>query len=329
MFTKLEQRSWLKIEAGRDKTARECYQGLVEVCGMAVLPYRTVARWVQAFRAGRQNATDQPWPGRPSTTEAQVSSVATLLETDRWWTIREFACETGLTHTTILHILKESLHMRKISSHWVPHSLTEIQKWQRYESARMHLERYKKKGDAFLHHIIALDEVWARAYESEMKRQSNESSWKTKVRQNPSNAKVTVIFTYDSAGIILTHDVPHHRTVTGQYYADFLEHHLHRAFLGENTPIILHDNARPHFADVVSQLLERWQWEVPPCDFYLIPKVKEPLRGRHFKTIPDIIDAVGRSVRTIIKTGAAKGIMRLPHRWERVLHNVGEYIEGM
>lgn len=215
----------------------------------------------------------------------------------------------------------------------------------------MHLERYKKKGDAFLHRIIALDEAWAQAYEPEMKRQSNEwrhygSPRKTKVRQNPSNAKVMVIFAYDSAGIILTHAVPQHRTVTGQYYADFLEHHLRRAlrkkrphFLGENTPIILHDNARPHVADVVNQLLARWQWEVlchPPyspdishCDFDLIPKVKEPLRGRRFKTIPDIIDAVGRSVRTINKTGATKGIMRLPHRWERVLHNVGEYIEGL
>ena len=54
---KLEQRSWLKIEAGRGKTARECHRGLVEVCGTAALPYRTVARWVQAFRAGQQNAT--------------------------------------------------------------------------------------------------------------------------------------------------------------------------------------------------------------------------------------------------------------------------------
>jgi len=52
--------------------------------------------------------------------------------------------------------------------------LTEIQKWQRYESAHLHLERYKKKVDAFFHPIIALDEAWARAYEPEMKQQSNE-----------------------------------------------------------------------------------------------------------------------------------------------------------
>jgi len=72
----------------------------------------------------------------------------------------------------------------------------------------MHLERYKKKGDAFLHRIIALDEAWARAYEPEMKQQSNVcrhygSPCKTKVRQNPSNAKVMVIFAYNSAGIII------------------------------------------------------------------------------------------------------------------------------
>ena len=39
--------------------------------------------------------------------------------------------------------------------------------------------------------------------------------------------------------------------------------------------------------------------------------------------------AVDRSVQTVNKTGAPKGIMRLPHRWERVLHNFGEYIEGL
>jgi len=27
-------------------------------------------------------------------------------------------------------------------------------------------------------------------------------------------------------------------------------------------------------------------------------------------------------------TGAAKGILRLPHRWQRVLHNGGDYVEG-
>ena len=65
-----------------------------------------------------------------------------------------------------------------------------------------------------------------------------------------------------------------------------------------------------------------------PCDFDLIPKMKEPLRGTRFRTVPEILQAVDRSIRTTNTTGAAKGILRLPHRWQRVVHNAGDYIEG-
>ncbi|KAJ4432029.1 hypothetical protein ANN_20643 [Periplaneta americana] len=51
-FTKLEQRPWTKIEVARGRSAQECFQGLREACGDAALPYRTVARWVKAFREG-------------------------------------------------------------------------------------------------------------------------------------------------------------------------------------------------------------------------------------------------------------------------------------
>ena len=64
-----------------------------------------------------------------------------------------------------------------------------------------------------------------------------------------------------------------------------------------------------------------------PCDFHLIPKMKEPLRGIRFRTVPEILQAVDRSIRTINTTGAAKGILRLPYRWQLVVHNAGDYIE--
>jgi len=88
----------------------------------------------------------------------------------------------------------------------------------------------------------------------------------------------------------------------------------------------------------VADLFDRWGWEVlyhppysldlSPCDFDLIPKMKEPLRGIRFRTVPEILQAVDRSIRTINTTGAAKGILRLPHRWQRVVHNAGDYTEG-
>ena len=68
----------------------------------------------------------------------------------------------------------------------------------------------------------------------------------------------------------------------------------------------------------------------PDCspDFDLIPKMKEPLRGIRFRTVPEILQVVDRSIRTINTTGAAKGILRLPRRWQRVVHNADDYTEG-
>ena len=68
--------------------------------------------------------------------------------------------------------------------------------------------------------------------------------------------------------------------------------------------------------------------DLSPCEFDLIPKMKEPLRGIRFRTVPEILQAVDRSIRTIHTTGAAKGILRLPHRWQRFVNNAGDYTEG-
>ena len=152
-----------------------------------------------------------------------------------------------------------------------------------------------------------------------------------------------VILVYDCDGVILTHTVPRQQTVNAQYYCSFLEHNLRpalrkkRRHLLQNPAIILQDNARPHASQAVVDLFDRWGWKVlyhppyspdlSPCNFDLIPKMKEPFRGIRFRTVPEILQAVDRSIRTINTTSAAKDILRLPHRWQRVVHNAGDYIE--
>ncbi|GBM48902.1 hypothetical protein AVEN_91868-1 [Araneus ventricosus] len=64
-------------------------------------------------------------PDRPSASEDEAYALAALPDSDRRHTFRELARETGLAHTTVLHILKERLCMRKIASRWVPHDLTD------------------------------------------------------------------------------------------------------------------------------------------------------------------------------------------------------------
>ncbi|KAJ4449753.1 hypothetical protein ANN_01157 [Periplaneta americana] len=103
-----------------------------------------------------------------------------------------------------------------------------------------------------------------------------------------------------------------------------------------NPPFILQDSARAHVAHSVADL--GWGGEVlfhspyspdlNPCDYDLIPNMKEPLCGIRFRTVPEILQAADRSIN---RTGAATGILRvrLPHRWQRVVDNVGDYVEGL
>ncbi|GFY21944.1 histone-lysine N-methyltransferase SETMAR [Trichonephila clavipes] len=80
------------------------------------------------------------WPCRSCVSEAEVHVVAALMDSDRHQIIRELARQTGFAYTTVLNILKERLGIRKIASRRIPHHLTEMQKWLRYDAAQTHWE---------------------------------------------------------------------------------------------------------------------------------------------------------------------------------------------
>ena len=199
-----------------------------------------------------------------------------------------------------------------------------------------------------LNNFITIDETWVRAYEPELKRQSaewrqEESPRRRKFRQNPSPVKLMVILAYDVQGVILCHFVPHSETFNAQYYATYLQNHLHRAVRRKRPQlqnvIILHDSATPHKLICMRDLLGRWRWEVlehplyspelSPYDYYLIPKLKAPLCGHRFRTRDDISIAVRRLIMTNFSHGEADGIRRLPHGWQRTIDSHGDYFEGL
>ena len=48
-----------------------------------------------------------------------------------------------------------------------------------------------------------------------------------------------------------------------------------------------------------------------------------------YRTIEDVKQAAEHSLCTINRLGSANGIQRLPCRWEHIVHNGGDYIEGL
>jgi len=98
-------------------------------------------------------------------------------------------------------------------------------------------------------------------------------------------------------------------------------------------------NTRPHASGAVSEILEKYGWQVlphppysadmsPPA-FDLFPKLKKPLRGKRSRSTQEVSNEVTRVIRRILNEGVLTGIQDLPKRCTAVIkHNV-DYIEGL
>jgi len=108
-----------------------------------------------------------------------------------------------------------------------------------------------------------------------------------------------MIMAYDKNGVIATDRVPPGSTVTAAYYRKFLQDVCVQRFainvchVRSRCPH-LHDNERLHASGAVSEILEKYGWQVlphPPYSpdmssphFDLFPKLKKPLRGKRFRS---------------------------------------------
>ncbi|CAF4576745.1 unnamed protein product, partial [Didymodactylos carnosus] len=92
--------------------------------------YTTVQRWVQYFKTGGECLEDEQRPGRSitATSDENILKVKAVIESDPYATHDQIEEETLLSHGTINAILHEHLKLRKITSRWVPHLLTEKNK---------------------------------------------------------------------------------------------------------------------------------------------------------------------------------------------------------
>ncbi|GFX02908.1 histone-lysine N-methyltransferase SETMAR [Trichonephila clavipes] len=132
---------------------------------------------------------------------------------------------------TFYRILRNELHLRKIAARWVPHALTEVQRWLRYAICIDLFAHWKQDGDRLLSRIITIDEFWAR---TETSVHGVTTCWINEEAEGPSESfpvKSMVIVTYD-----VRRGVPDKRPDLG------------------DSEIILHDNARSHEAECVRQL---------------------------------------------------------------------------
>jgi DNA polymerase elongation subunit (family B) len=114
--------------------------------------------------------------------------------------------------------------MRKVTSRWVAHQLTDEQKQERLRICRQNLEKFRN-GTWELRDIITGDEAWI--YHRQIGRKSSNSTWvyeneppRTVVRRNRYEPKTLFCLFFKSTGPVLIHKVDRGRTIDHNYYIE-------------------------------------------------------------------------------------------------------------
>jgi len=138
--------------------------------------------------------------------------------------------------------------------------------------------------------------------------------------------------------IIAHQRLPRNRNVNFEVYKEFLEQHLLPEVRRQRirTPLIIHDNARPHKHQEITAFFARHRWvelkhppyspDLNPCDYDLFTRIKTPHKGFRFANEDELTRAYEHTIYDINRKNEAIGISRLPQRWEQVIHYCGEYI---
>ena len=149
---------------------------------------------------------------------------------------------------------------------------------------------------------------------------------------------------FDIRGIVHYEFVPTGQTVNQVYLLEVLKRLREKVrrkqpeLFTNNSWILHHDNAPAHTALSVREFLATKQITVlehpayspdlAHSDFFLLPKIKEILKGRHFDDIDDIRSNTTAALKAIPQNEFQNHFEGWTRCWHRCVASQGEYFEG-
>lgn len=292
-------RFYIKVRTALNIEARTIHDELHTVFGDEAPSYRTVARWTQWFREGREEIEDEERSGRPvtETTLDNIEEIRSIVNDDPHVTIAELQKHTGLSYGTVHRILSDHLELRKITARYIPKQLTDYQRNERVRICKENLSRFTEGGWR-LSDVITGDESWF--FHQQTGRKVSNAAWVAKddppptiIRRNKFAPKTLFCIFFKSTGPLLIHRVERGQTIDRHYYIEnclqpvIEEIKKQRPSSGTHAIKLHHDNGRPHVhQDVLDYLHSEGitivqhppnSPDLSPCDFWLFDLIKRNL----------------------------------------------------
>ena len=296
---KLNIRFYIQIRVKLGIDVLEIQSELETALGDRAPNLRTVYRWANHFKQGSERLKDADRSGRPitSSTQHNIDLVKKIIDDNPYSTYDEIEAETQLSRGAIERIIHDSLDLKKITSRWVPHVLTERNRKSRVSICRKNLRLFSKKTWR-LCDVVTGDESWF--YHRKIGKKQSNKSWVAKSQKPRTVAKIGRFEPKNMFSVFFKRDGPVHisylkrgKTIDHKAYIDDCLKPLvktlnqRRQTLGTKNLKFHHDNARPHVHSNVIKYLKSKDFimmdhppyspDLAPSDFWLFDYIKERL----------------------------------------------------
>lgn len=345
----LQMRIYIKGRAKLGKKAVDIWRELQIIAPTTVVEYNCVARWTRLFNDGRESFEDDPRSGAPITshTSENIDLIRQIVDEDPRVTIDIMEALSELSRSTIQRILHDSLKLRKVTSRWIPHDLTDANKQERVNACRENLAMFKENKWR-LCDVVTGDESWI--YWRQISRKSSNATWigegespATVVRRGQFEPKTMVSIFFRKTGLVHFDIMEKGETINANYYINnslapvIKSIKAARPTSGLTNIKLHHDNARPHVAKVVKSYLETngmrtirhppYSPDLAPCDFWLFDYIKRQLDDHSSEK--SLKSQITRILGAIPKDQYAKTFDKWLERMQLCIDNKGEYFEHL
>ena len=301
---------------------------------------RTVQRWFKRFSSGDISCEEQEGRGRPSNVDH--TQLKQLVEENPRTTVRDLSLSLNVSPTTVSTHLAYIGKVKKLDK-WVPHDLKEKHIRLRYEIASSLLLR--NNTESFLERIVTCDEKWI-MYNN----RSRSGQWLDideppkhfpKPELHPKKNMITVW--WSAIGVIHYSFLPPGETIKAASYcreiAVFHEklRKMYPALTNRKGPILLHDGARPHAAEMTQRKLHGLGYEIlphppyspdlAPTDYHLFKHLNNFLQNKKFENQEALKNSVSQFFDSRTPEFYSKGIKSLPKRWQKCVDALGNYFD--
>jgi histone-lysine N-methyltransferase SETMAR len=326
-------------EFDRRSTAAEAARNICDTYGEKAIDSSTCRRWFSKFSSEDTTLMDKPRSGRP--VDFDDEALQALLDADPRQTTRELAEQLNCHHSTVerhLHALGKVHKYGRL----VPHQLSKDNLVQRASMCASLL--FRQKHEHFLDRIVTGDEKWV-CYDNVRRRKQCLDPGQNpfpNVKPDMHPKKIMLFIWWDMKGVIYFELSDINLTITANVYSQQLQRlnevlsQKRPALANQKAVILLHDNSRPHVAQLTQQKIEQLGWEVlphppwspdlAPSDYHLFLSLRNYLCNKHYEDFDELKSDLTAFFESKPGSFYRCGIELLPERWSKVVENNDDYI---